>query len=303
MAPAWSSRGSCDPTPCRAHQPPWPTSWDCATWPSRSTTCRRLSIGQPPRATDWSVASASTRAPGGWPTSAGRKGSSSRWPSASAEPRNARLCRRALPLTTPPCGCGRDGRASGPALAHPLLAPSPVNLAPSSDAVRSVPTLRVFVSEPARRVRDHAERQPRRVAHDPPAVHLPNTGSAQCFEPGDLRVEVVGVDVDVDPAGSRCDPLHEQGELLPGQLGPMEFGEALGAAGLPAGRVLPEGELSVVDRLGRVYNDLVDPAVVRHRPTSTSHPPQDQDGESTARGPTAGNGRAPSREYAFAGPE
>ncbi len=22
-------------------RPPWPTSWDCATWPSRSTTCRR----------------------------------------------------------------------------------------------------------------------------------------------------------------------------------------------------------------------------------------------------------------------
>ena len=64
-----------------------------ATWPSRSTTCRRLSTGQLPRATDWSVASASTRALGGWPTSGGRKGSSSRWPSASAEPRNARICR------------------------------------------------------------------------------------------------------------------------------------------------------------------------------------------------------------------
>src|SRR6266508_4697522 len=93
MAPAWSSRASCDPTPCRAHRPPWLTSWDCATWPSRSTTCRRLSIGQLPRATDWSVASASTRALGGWPTSGDRKGSSSRWPSASAEPRNARICR------------------------------------------------------------------------------------------------------------------------------------------------------------------------------------------------------------------
>src|SRR6266704_3473756 len=93
MAPAWSSRASCDPTRCRARRPPWPTSWDCATCPSRSTTCRRLSIGQLPRATDWSVASASTRALGGWPTSGGQKGSSSRWPSASAEPRNARICR------------------------------------------------------------------------------------------------------------------------------------------------------------------------------------------------------------------
>jgi catechol 2,3-dioxygenase-like lactoylglutathione lyase family enzyme len=64
--------------------------------PSRSTTCRQLSIGQLPRATDWSVASASTRALGGWPTSGGRKGSPSRWPSASAEPRNARICRMAI---------------------------------------------------------------------------------------------------------------------------------------------------------------------------------------------------------------
>src|SRR5215475_9842629 len=93
MAPVWNSPASCDPTPWRAHRPPWPTSWDCATWPSRSATCRRLWIGRLPRATGWSVASASTRAPGGWPTSGGRKGSSSHSPSASAEPRNDRICR------------------------------------------------------------------------------------------------------------------------------------------------------------------------------------------------------------------
>src|SRR6266516_3080232 len=109
MAPAWSSRASCDPAPCRAHRPPWPTSWDCATWPSKSATCGGLSIGQLPRATDWSVASASTRALGGWPTSGGRKGSSSRWPSASAEPRNARICLRSA-LWTVAHLCGRSAR-------------------------------------------------------------------------------------------------------------------------------------------------------------------------------------------------
>jgi catechol 2,3-dioxygenase-like lactoylglutathione lyase family enzyme len=83
--PAWSSRGSCGPTRFPAHRPLWPMSWDCATWPSRSTTCRRVSIGRVPRATDWSVASASTRALGEWRTSGGRKGSSCRWPNASAE--------------------------------------------------------------------------------------------------------------------------------------------------------------------------------------------------------------------------
>src|ERR1700733_3809680 len=34
--PRLSSKASCDPTPCRAHRPPWPPSWDCATCPSRS---------------------------------------------------------------------------------------------------------------------------------------------------------------------------------------------------------------------------------------------------------------------------
>ncbi len=68
---------------------------DCAAWPSRSATCRRLSTGQLPKS--YGLVGgilASTRALGGWPTSACRKGSSYRWPIASAEPRNARICRR-----------------------------------------------------------------------------------------------------------------------------------------------------------------------------------------------------------------
>src|SRR5215469_809008 len=124
MAPAWSSRASCDPAPCRAHRPPWPTSWDCATWPSRSTTCRRLPIGPLPRATDWSVASASTRALGGWPMSGGRKGSSSHWPSASAEPRNARICagRQAAALSDLADDGGRsEMRHAGPVVDDSMI--------------------------------------------------------------------------------------------------------------------------------------------------------------------------------------
>src|SRR6266536_3078219 len=45
MAPAWSSRASCDPTPCRARRPPWPTSWDCATWPSRQPRAGGCRLG------------------------------------------------------------------------------------------------------------------------------------------------------------------------------------------------------------------------------------------------------------------
>jgi len=46
----------------------------CATWPSKSMTCRRPLIGRPRTATGWSVASASTRALGGWLMSGVRRG-------------------------------------------------------------------------------------------------------------------------------------------------------------------------------------------------------------------------------------
>lgn len=60
-----------------------PTSWACATSPSRCTTSTPRSSTPPPRDTAWWEASANTKACGGWPTSAGPKESSSRWPSAS----------------------------------------------------------------------------------------------------------------------------------------------------------------------------------------------------------------------------
>jgi hypothetical protein len=85
-ARSWSSRASSGQTTCPVHRAPPPTSWDCATWPSRSTTCRPPLVARPRTATGSSVPSASTRASGGWRISGVRKGSSSRWPSASAEP-------------------------------------------------------------------------------------------------------------------------------------------------------------------------------------------------------------------------
>src|SRR5213076_939416 len=72
-ARGWSSQASPGQTTCPVRRPPPPTSWDCATWPSRSMTCRRPSIGWPRTATGWSVASASTRALGGWLMSGVRK--------------------------------------------------------------------------------------------------------------------------------------------------------------------------------------------------------------------------------------
>jgi hypothetical protein len=50
----------------RQPRPSWrpPTSWDCATWPSRSQICRRPSIALRRPASGWSGASGSTRALG-----------------------------------------------------------------------------------------------------------------------------------------------------------------------------------------------------------------------------------------------
>src|ERR671916_1728042 len=54
---------------------------------------------------------------------------------------------------------------------------------------------------------DDAELEPGRVAHDPPGLHLLDPLRPQGFEPGDLGVDVVGLDVEVDAGPSspmRC---------------------------------------------------------------------------------------------------
>ena len=78
----------------------------CATWPSRSTTCRQPSTGWPPTATGWSAASASTSRSGAWPTCADRRESSCPRPSASAD---AAVDAGSAGRQSPGCSCFSNG--------------------------------------------------------------------------------------------------------------------------------------------------------------------------------------------------
>ena len=59
---------------------------------------------------------------------------------------------------------------------------------------RSVPALRSAVIESSRRFRDHAEQQPRRIAHHLPGVSLLHPLGAKFLQTGYFGWQVVSVD-------------------------------------------------------------------------------------------------------------
>ncbi len=64
---------------------------------------------------------------------------------------------------------------------------------------------------------DHAEEQPGRIPHDPPGTNLLHPGRPELFESRHLGVDIVGLDVEVDPR-RRCDALNvelQSGRDLP----------------------------------------------------------------------------------------
>ena len=96
-------------------------------------------------------------------------------------------------------------------------------------------------------------------------MDLPDPRGAELFEAGDLGIDVGGVDVDVHPTGAVVETLDEDRGVLAGDLAPVVFGVAHALGQRPAGGSRPEGELLVVVSGSHVDDDLVDPAVVRHR--------------------------------------
>ena len=108
-----------------------------------------------------------------------------------------------------------------------------------------------------------AERRPGRVAHHPPRVRLLDSLCAELLQPGDFGGHVVGVDIEVNPGGSAAEALHEQPEVLAGQLRAVIFGKVEFAQGL-AGGPGPERHLTIVVIGGHVDHDRRHPAVVRH---------------------------------------
>ena len=98
----------------------------------------------------------------------------------------------------------------------------------------------------------HAERLAGRVLHDPPALLEPDSSSNELLEPHNLRLDVVGLDVEVCPSMA-VDRLHEH-------LAPLDPADrrirsiALAAAG-PASHACPE-----VTRCGEQALRAIDPA-------------------------------------------
>jgi len=94
-------------------------------------------------------------------------------------------------------------------------------------------------------------------------MHLLNPLRAELLQPGDFRIEVVGVDVQVDAGFPLIEPLHQQPEVQAVQQRPVIFGEAALREFL-AGSTPPERQLTVVIRGGDVDDNFKDPAEVRH---------------------------------------
>ena len=122
----------------------------------------------------------------------------------------------------------------------------------------------VLIVQSAGHVGDDAEQQPRRVAHHPPFVRLEFPLGPQRLEPGDLSIQVVGVDVDVHPRLAAANPLDDKPDLLAWQVSEVVLGVLFGPYHFLSGRCLPEVELVAVDFLRNIDDDLAQPAVMGH---------------------------------------
>jgi len=118
----------------------------------------------------------------------------------------------------------------------------------------SVPAPGVGLRQPARLLWDHAERHPGRVAHDPPLVDPLDALRAGSFQPGDLCVQVIGVDVEVHPRLTPVQTLDEQADVVATEPTAVVL-RILGVVDeLLASHRLPEREFCMV-RLRRDVDD------------------------------------------------
>jgi len=91
-----------------------------------------------------------------------------------------------------------------------------------------------------------------------------NSFRTECFQPGNLGGQVVGVDVQVHPAVPRAEPLDQQPEPLPVRPTTVVLGMPLKLGKRLAGRRLPEPQLAVVICGWYVDDYLQQPAEMRH---------------------------------------
>jgi hypothetical protein len=124
--------------------------------------------------------------------------------------------------------------------------------------------LRVAVVERAGALRDDAEQHSAGIAHDPPSVHKLHSFGAESFQPGDLGVQIVGVDVQVQPARTVAQPLDEQPELLAVERDAVIFGVTFSLRQRLTDGGAPERQLAVMLGGRDIDHDLGQPAVVSH---------------------------------------
>ena len=127
--------------------------------------------------------------------------------------------------------------------------------------ISSVPALPVLARDIG--VMDDTKEQAGRILHNPQVPALANTACAELLQPRNLLFEIVGVDIQVHPAGSLAEPLHRKLEVLSRQINPVVLrdGRFRPAATYHG---LPEGEFSVMVARSHIDKHLADPAVMSH---------------------------------------
>jgi len=95
-------------------------------------------------------------------------------------------------------------------------------------------------------------------------VYLRYQFGTELLQPGQFGGGIVGVDVEVHPAGAVAEPLDQQPQVMAGQLGAVVLGVPVEPDQLLTGSPAPEREFAVMIGFGNIDHDLGQPAVVRH---------------------------------------
>ncbi len=110
---------------------------------------------------------------------------------------------------------------------------------------------------------DDTKEQPGRIPHNPQIPALAKTVCAEPPQPHNLLFEIVGVDIQVQPARSLAEPLHRELEVLSRQINSVVLGDGRFRP-VTTDHGLPEREFSVMVARSHIDEHLADPAVMSH---------------------------------------
>jgi len=112
-------------------------------------------------------------------------------------------------------------------------------------------------------VMDDTKEQPGRILHNPQIAALAKTARAELLQPLNLLFEIVGVDIQVQPARSLAEPLHRELEVLSRQINSVVLRDGRFRP-VATDHALPEGEFLVMVAGSHIDEHLADPAVMSH---------------------------------------